>query len=171
MLQRHAGNDNAAKFTPEIHAKKSCRTAALPCGFTTLDAVCAATLPVCPLSVPVCTVVWHTGSTHPGGGCIEWQWCHCLGGGWMVPWAWLPMPSTQLAPSALQSEEQGAEPLLLPPSRCGMRDWHGADTLMHTCKPKQSSSIFGLVMLPFTFYPGMIFLCFDFAGLEISRHT
>lgn len=72
MLQGHPGNDNVAKFMPET---VSCRTAAVPRGFTALDAVGGAVLPVCPPSLAVRRVVWHMESTHPGGGCSGWQWC------------------------------------------------------------------------------------------------
>lgn len=73
-----------------------------------------------------------------------------------------PCVPTEPAPSA-----RGAEPVPPPPSQLSRLKQR--DTLMCACKSNQGPSFFSPVMLLFTFYPEIIFLCLDSTGLEISR--
>lgn len=68
VLQGHPGNVNVAKFMPEI---VSHRTAAVPHGFTTLDAFGGAVLPVCS-PWRVCSQSGLTYGEHPPGWWLQW---------------------------------------------------------------------------------------------------
>lgn len=127
VLQGHPGNDNVAKFVPEI---VSCCTAAVPRSFTTSDAFGAALLPVCP---PACLFTERFGAR----GALTWVVAAEGGSGATTQgvgaWAWLLMPTTQLAPSALavKGSPGRAEPVPLSPS------WHG-DILMSACNQNKA---------------------------------
>lgn len=135
-------------------------------GMITLQNLCqelwAVALLLLPMASPGVTqpVVLHCRFVPSVSVCTHLR-CGCMGGRGALATA-LCAP-TQPAPSARESRARASTSLTAQQAE--------AEGHPHVClQVHQGSNFFSPVMLLFTFYPGIIFLCFDSTGLEISRN-